>query len=316
MIESALVTLLNGLSYGLLLFLLSAGLTLIFGLMGVLNFAHASFYMLGAYVAYAVMGVAGFAVALVAAPVGGFLVGAAFERLCLRQVRRAGHLPEMLLTFGLSFLMLEAVQVVWGRAAVDLRVPDALDGPLFVLGGLQFPVYRAFMMAMALLVLAVLWWTLRRTRIGLVITAAVSHPHMVQALGHDVPKVMTLVFGGGCALAALAGAIGGVAYVTEPGMAAAVGPIVFVIVVIGGLGSLGGALVASLLIGVLQTAAVAADVSVNNLLAVLGLGVPPGHWAHPWLALELGDAAPMLPFLLLVVMLALRPQGLAGRRWS
>ncbi|PIY24788.1 MAG: branched-chain amino acid ABC transporter permease, partial [Comamonadaceae bacterium CG_4_10_14_3_um_filter_60_75] len=258
------ISLLNGISYGLLLFMLSSGLTLIFSMMGVLNFAHASFYMLGAYFAYTLTGWLGFWAALLLAPVGVGLFGALFERYVLRRVHQYGHVAELLITFGMSYILLELVQLVWGRSSVDYRVPVALDGPLFTLYGTQFPLYRAFMMGVALAMLVALWLLLTRSRVGLVIQAALTHPHMVEALGHNVPRVFMLVFGGGCALAGLAGVIGGNAFVTEPGMAAAVGGIIFVVVVVGGMGSLAGAFLASLLIGVLQTFAVAVDVSIQS----------------------------------------------------
>ena len=212
------ISLLNGVSYGLLLFMLSSGLTLIFSMMGVLNFAHASFYMLGAYFAYSVTSLVGFWPALLLAPLLVGVVGALFEKYCLRRVHKFGHVPELLITFGLSYIILELVQLVWGRSAMDYRVPQALDGPLFTLFGTQFPMYRAFMMLVAVLMLVAIWLLLTRTRIGLVIQAALTHPQTVEALGHNVPRVFMLVFGGGCALAGLAGVIGGNAYVTEPSM--------------------------------------------------------------------------------------------------
>ena len=280
------ISLLNGLSYGLLLFMLSSGLTLIFSMMGVLNFAHASFYMLGAYFGFQVTEGLGFWPALLLAPliVGG--LGALFERFLLRRVHRFGHVAELLITFGLSYLILEGVQLVWGRSSVDYRVPEALDGRLLTLFGTEFPTYRAFMMGVAVGMLAALWLLLKHTRVGLVIQAALTHPGMVEALGHNVPRVFMWVFGGGCALAGLAGVLGGNAFVTEPGMAAALGGMVFVVVVVGGIGSLGGAFLASLLIGLMQTFAVGLDVSV----------------------------APILPYVLMVLVLIFRPRGLAGAR--
>lgn len=312
--EFFVISLLNGLSYGLLLFMLSSGLTLIFSMMGVLNFAHASFYMLGAYLAYSLSTWLGFWPALVLAPLLVGLLGAAFERYALRRVHRFGHVPELLVTFGLSYIMVELVQLVWGRSAVDYRIPQALDGPLFTVFGLQFPTYRAFMMLVAVLMLLSLWLLLKRTRIGLVIQAALTHPEMVQALGHNVPRVFMGVFGGGCALAGLAGVIGGNAYVTEPGMAYSVGGVVFVVVVVGGMGSLAGAFLASLLIGVLQTLAVAMDVSVLSLLQGVGVMLPPSSVGYAVLKLKLSQVAPILPYLLLVLMLVFRPRGLLGTR--
>lgn len=308
------ISMLNGISYGLLLFMLSAGLTLIFSMMGVLNFAHASFYMIGAYVAYSTTATVGFWWSLLTAPLVAFVLGAAFERLCLRRVHKFGHVPELLITFGLSFLLFEVVQIVWGRAAVDYRVPAELDGPLFTVFETQFPKYRAFMMLVAVVMLLSLYLLLSRTRIGMVIRAALTHPEMVEALGHNVPRVMMMVFGGGAALAGLAGVIGGNAYATEPGMAQAVGPIIFVVVVVGGMGSLAGAFVASILIGVMQTFAVAIDQSLLTAGQALGLGWGPDTFGHGLLELKLSQVAPILPYLLLVLMLIFRPRGLMGTR--
>ena len=307
-------SLLNGISYGLLLFMLSSGLTLIFSMMGVLNFAHASFYMLGAYFAYTTTLFLGFWPSLVVAPLLTGVVGALFERFCLRRVHRFGHVAELLITFGLSFVILELVQLTWGRSAVDYRVPAILDGPLFTLYGTQFPMYRAFMMFVALLMLVSVWLLLSRTRIGLVIQGALTHPDIVEALGHNVPMVFMGVFGGGAALAGLAGVIGGNAYVTEPTMAGAVGPIIFVVVVVGGMGSLAGAFVASLLIGLIQTFAVALDQSALGALQWAGLAITPESFGYPLLKLKISQVAPILPYLLLVLMLIFRPKGLMGTR--
>jgi branched-chain amino acid transport system permease protein len=308
------ISLLNGISYGLLLFMLSSGLTLIFSMMGVLNFAHASFYMLGAYFAFAVSQVTGYWPALVIAPliVGG--LGALFEKYCLRRVHKFGNVPELLITFGLSFIILEVVQLIWGTSSVDYRVPAALEGPLFTIYGTQFPAYRAFMMLVALLMLVAIWLLLTRTRIGLVIQAALTHPDTVEALGHNVPRVFMLVFGGGAALAGLAGVIGGNAFVTEPGMAGAVGPVIFVVVVVGGMGSLSGAFLASLLIGVIQTFAIGTDSSLLGAAGTIGLDITPQTFGYALWKLKISQVAPILPFLFLVLMLIFRPKGLLGTR--
>ena len=308
------ISLLNGVSYGLLLFLLSSGLTLIFSMLGVLNFAHASFYMLGAYFAYAIAALLGFWPALVLAPLMTGLLGALFEKYLLRRVHRFGHVAELLITFGLGYVILELVQLVWGRNAMDYRVPQLLDGPVVTLFGAQFPAYRAFMMLVAVLVLLVLRLVLTRSRSGLVIQASLTHPDMVEALGHNVPRVFMLVFGGGCALAGLAGVIGGNTYVTEPGMAMSVGGIVFVVVVVGGMGSLTGAFMASLLIGIVQTLAVAVDASLLSLARLLHIGIAPDAFAYGLLRLKLSQLAPLLPYLLMVLMLIFRPRGLLGAR--
>ncbi|MFM8467614.1 MAG: branched-chain amino acid ABC transporter permease [Oxalobacteraceae bacterium] len=314
--EFTLISLLNGLSYGLLLFMLSSGLTLIFSMMGVLNFAHASFYMLGAYFGYAISQQLGFWPALVIAPLLTGLAGALVERFGLRAVHRHGHVSELLFTFGLSYVIAELVQLVWGRAAVPYKVPLALDGPLFALFTMAFPAYRGFMMLVAVLMVIAIWVLLTRTRIGLVIQAALTHPETVEALGHNVPRVFMLVFGGGCALAGLAGVIGGNAFVTEPAMAATVGSIIFVVVVVGGMGSLGGALLASLLIGMVQTFAVALDWSLLGPLARVGIAPSPELPVYRLLSLTLSEVAPILPYLLLVLVLIFRPRGLMGKRES
>ena len=308
------ISLLNGLSYGLLLFMLSSGLTLIFSMMGVLNFAHASFYMLGAYFAFSVTELIGFWPALIIAPLLVGLLGAGFEKYCLRRVHKFGHVPELLITFGLSYILLEMVQLAWGRSSVDYRVPIELSGPLFTLYGTQFPIYRGFMMLVALLMLLAVWLLLTRTRIGLVIQAALTHPDTVESLGHNVPRVFMMVFGGGSALAGLAGVIGGNAFVTEPGMAATVGSVIFVVVVVGGMGSLAGAFLASLLIGIVQTFAVAIDSSLMGGLQMLGATVTPQTFGYAVLKLKISQIAPIMPYLFLVLILIFRPKGLLGTR--
>ncbi|MCM2250810.1 MAG: branched-chain amino acid ABC transporter permease [Ramlibacter sp.] len=308
------ISLLNGLSYGLLLFMLSSGLTLIFSMMGVLNFAHAGFYMLGAYLGYTVSGWIGFAPALIVAPLVVGLLGALFERTCLRRVHPFGHVPELLITFGLSYIIMEVVQLIWGRLAVDYRKPDWLDFPLFNIYGTQFPAYRTFMMVVALVMLGMLYLLITRTRVGLVIQAALTHPETVEALGHNVPRVFTSVFGGGCALAGLAGAVGGAQFVTEPAMAITLGPIIFVVVVVGGMGSLPGAFLASVLIGIMDAFAVGSDRSLGDLVRVFGAEVGPATFGWTLLKVKVSQVAAILPYLLLVLILIFRPKGLLGTR--
>nr|WP_255763419.1 branched-chain amino acid ABC transporter permease [Pelomonas sp. P7] len=335
--DQFLISLLNGLSSGLLLFMLSSGLTLIFSMMGVLNFAHASFYMVGAYVAYSLVGVLGFWPALLLAPLIVGAMGAAFERLALRRVHKFGHVAELLITFGLSYVVLEVVQLVWGRTAVPFSPPPELQGSAFTLissptQGLSlvlgkaapelctaalcsnFPMTKAFMMAVALLMLVALWLLLTRTRVGLVIQASLTHPEMVEALGHNVPRVLMLVFGSGCALAGLAGVVGGITFVTEPNMAAFIGAIIFVVVVVGGIGSLAGAFVGSIVVGLLQTLPLTVDGSLATALTVMGLTVTPETPGYPVLRLALKDVAQILPYLLMVLILIFRPKGLLGTR--
>lgn len=306
------ISLMNGISYGLLLFMLSAGLTLIFSMMSVMNFAHASFYMLGAYFAYSLTGIIGFWPSLIVAPLAVGVIGAIFERYSLRRVHKFGHVAELLITFGLSYLVLEVVQLLWGRSAVPYALPPELQGALFSLYDVQFPKSRSFIMLVAVLMLVAVWLLLTRTRIGLIIQAALKNPEMVEALGHNVPRVFMFVFGGGAALAGLAGVIAGNTYVTEPSMAASVGSIIFVVVVVGGMGSLSGAFIASLLIGIVQTFAVALDISVVSLLATLDVSVAPKTFGYSLLSLTISQMAPILPYLFLVLILIFRPNGLLG----
>ena len=313
--DALLLSALNGLSYSLLLVLLASGLTLIFSMLGVLNFAHGSFYMLGAYLAWQSGQWLGFWGGLLAAPLGVALVATAFETGVLRRLRPQGHLPELLATFALGVVLVEVTRLLWGSASVPYAIPAALRGGLFRLGGLEFSAYRAFVMAVALAALGLSWLLLWRTRAGLIVQAALTHAPMVSALGHDVPAVQTAVFGAGAALAGLAGAVGGPLLITEPDMAAQMGALLFAVIVIGGLGSLRGALLGALLVGEVQTLAVAVDGSLADGLQHLGwmsAGSMPADRGllFSLLHLDLSRAAPLLPYALLVLVLALRPGGL------
>ncbi|HZQ60012.1 MAG TPA: branched-chain amino acid ABC transporter permease [Casimicrobiaceae bacterium] len=314
MLELATVSLLNGIVYGLLLFMLSSGLTLIFSMMGVLNFAHASFFMLGAYFSYQLGRWIGFWPALVIAPVLCALVGAAIERYGLRRVHASGHVAEILFTFGLAYVIEELVTMAWGRNAVSNDVPTAIDFALFHVFGSTFPAYKGLMMAISVAMFGALYLGLKRTRIGLVIQAALTHPKMVSALGHDVPAMFVLVFAIGSGLAGLAGVIGGFMLLTQPTLAHSIGPIVFVVVVVGGLGSLSGAFIASLLIGLLQTFAVAIDYSLLDVMRSAGMVVTRASPMYELLAVKVATVAPVVPYLLLVLMLIVRPRGLLGTR--
>lgn len=309
MLEIISVSLLNGLLYGMLLFLTAGGLTLIFGMTGVLNFAHAAFYMLGAYLGFECSRRAGFWFGLVVAPIVVGSLGAVVEKFMLRKVHRFGHSAELLFTFGLAIVMTEAAQMIWGRTAVDYRIPGSLDFVAFRLFETNYPFYRLFMLGIAVGMFAFLLTLFFRTRLGLVVQAALTHPDAVARLGHDVPRIFTVVFGLGCGLAALAGVIAGPVLVTQPDMAASLGPLLFVVVVIGGLGSLPGAFMAALLIGIIQTGAVAIDVSLASLFDGNVLRLP-DNLAR----LTVAQIAPILPYLLLVVMLVIRPRGLMGKR--
>lgn len=315
LMEFTFFTLLYGVSYGLLLFMLASGLTLIFSMMGVLSFAHGSFYMLGGYFAYEVTRHLGFWYALLIAPLLVGAVGAMVERYGLRSVHKYGHVHEILFTFGLSYVMVQMVMLIWGARGKVYRFPEELQGSLFRLFSTAFPVYRGFIMLVAVLMMVGLYLVLTRTRIGLVIQAALTHPETVEMLGHNVPRVNMLVFGGGCALAGLAGVIGGAALSSpSPAMGTAMGSIIFVIIIIGGMGSLVGALIASLLIGILQTFGIALDQSMSTVLSWVGVVVTPETPGHSLLTLTISQVAPIMPYLLMILILIFRPRGLMGKR--
>jgi branched-chain amino acid transport system permease protein len=311
LLEVATFSLLNGILYGMLLFMMASGLTLIFSMMGVLNFAHASFYMLGAYFGYEISRRVGFWPGLILSPVlvGG--IGALVERYGLRRVHPYGHVSELLFTFGLAFVIQELVEMFWGKAPVDYRVPGSLDFVAFQMFGTNYPAYRIFMLLAAAAMFVFLVAVLRNTRVGLIIRAALTQPDMVAMLGHNVPRVFMGVFGVGSALAGLAGAIVGPALVTQPSMAEELGPILFVVVIVGGMGSLAGAFVASLLVGIVQTLAVAINVSLS---AVFGSVAPP-LLGDLW-TVTVAQLAPVIPYALLIVVLVVRPTGLMGTRES
>lgn len=312
--EIVLVSLLNGLVYGMLLFMLASGLTLIFSMMGVLNFAHASIYMIGAYLAFTVSQYVGFFPALVIAPILCGLLGAAIEVFGLRRVHSNGHIAELLFTFGLVFVIQRAVQMIWGMLPMAYRVPALLDFPLFTFYGQYFPAYRGFMLLVSAGMLLATWVLLKKTRVGLIIQASLTHPQMVSALGHNVPRVFTLVFAGGCMLAGLAGVIGGNYQTTEPGMADGMGPIVFVVVVFGGLGSLMGCFIASILMGMIQTFAVVINASMFDLLKPLGVTLPGDNLFTEFMTMPVARIGALLPFLLMILILLFRPRGLMGTR--
>jgi branched-chain amino acid transport system permease protein len=282
-------------------------------MMGVLNFAHASFYMIGAYFAYTLTGIVGFWPALILAPILCGLVGAGIEMFGLRRVHKNGHVAELLFTFGLAFAIEEVVQIIWGKSPVDFRVPPSLDFPAFTIFSTNYPAYKMFMLLVSIVIFAVLLITLKKTRIGLIVQAALTHPHMVGHLGHNVGRIFMLVFGVGTALAAVAGVIAGPALVTQANMAGLLGPILFVVVVVGGLGSLPGAFAASLLIGLVQTFAVSMNGSLSGAFGPLS-----PDYAATWLAdiwnVTIAQIAPIMPYVLLVLILIFRPMGLLGTR--
>ncbi len=312
-----IINIIDGLIYGLLLFMLSSGLTLIFSMMGVLNLSHAAFYMLGAYLAYQISVFTGFWVGLIVAPILVTILGAAVERYGLRRVHQYGHVPELIFTFGLFFVIEELVQYIWGRSMVNYNSPESLDFIAFSLAGGTIPAYKVFMLLTSVGIFVALYYVLAKTRVGMIIQAALSYPKTVEALGHNVPLVFMGVFGVGTGLAGLAGVIAGPSLTTFPGMAFLLGSIVFVCVVVGGLGSLFGAFVASLLIGWLQTFAASYNIGAADILIAFGYEFPKDVYYHPWRdlwTLTLPQIGPILPYILLILVLVFRPNGLFGKR--
>jgi branched-chain amino acid transport system permease protein len=278
-----------GLANGMLLFLVAAGLSLIFGVCRIINFAHGAFFMLGAYLAFTVVSATAnsvpmFVVAVVLSTFGVVLFGMAFEVLFLRRIYRSPQAFQLLLTFGLVLILGDAVKLVWGREENSIGVPAGLDG--FVRPfGVTFPVYRLCLIAIGLAICAAFWALLYRTRWGTLVRAAAADREMLQALGVDVSSVFTLVFGAGCGLAGLAGALAAPIASIGPGLHAQVLIDAFAVVVIGGMGSFPGALAGALLIGQ------------ANAFGIL---------AFPALAI-------VMPFIVMTLLLIVRPWGLLGR---
>jgi branched-chain amino acid transport system permease protein len=276
----------HGLAYGMLLFLVASGLTMIFGMMGILNIAHASFAMLSAYFCYQVMLLTGnFWVALLIAPVVAGIFGVLTERFLLRTVHQQGHLAELLITVGIMMVILEAVKVGWGTESLVVKIPPSLGG-LVHFAGLTYPIYRLFVIGLSILILGIMALILFKTRLGKIVRAAVSDADMVSALGINTPLVFMLVFGIGIWLAGVAGAVAGPLLTVFPGMADQLGMDAFVVVVVGGFGSLLGAFIVALFLGELNA---------------YGIQFIP-------------RLAPVLMFAFMAIVLAFKPMGLFGER--
>lgn len=272
--DNLLPQLLNGLVTSMLLFILAAGLSLIFGLMDVINLAHGAFYLLGGYVGLAIVrGLGSFWLALVLTPI---LVGAAgllLEYFLLRRlVGRRRHLEQVLLTFGISLVIVDATRAVWGARVEAVRVPSLLAGQVGVFD-LQFPVYRLAVIGLGLALALGLWLLIERTRLGAIVRAGVSDARMVSGLGIDVNRVFAGVFGFGTALAGLAGVVGAPVFSLYPGLDSEILILALVVVVVGGLGTLKGAFFGSLVIGLADTfgKALAPEFSRFLLFAVMAL---------------------------------------------
>jgi branched-chain amino acid transport system permease protein len=276
----------HGLAYGMLLFLVASGLTMIFGMMGILNIAHASFYMLAGYFCYQILQMTGnFWLALLIGPVGAGFCGVLAERFLLRKVHVQGHLAELLITVGIMFVILETVKLFWGTESMMIKIPESLDG-LLNFAGLSYPIYRLFVIGLSSVILGIMALVLYKTRLGKIVRAAVSDADMVSALGINMPVVFMLVFGMGTWLAGVAGVVAGPLLTVFPGMADQMGMDCFVVVVVGGFGSLIGAFVVALFLGELNA---------------YGIQFIP-------------RLAPVLMFAFMAIVLSFKPMGLFGER--
>ena len=246
--------LLNGLQLGITLFLMSAGLTLVFGIMQVINLAHGSFYMIGAYVGATVTGVTGsFILGIISALAAAGIAGMAVEVLVLRQLYGRDHLDQVLATFGLIFFFNEMTRIIWGKQPLFMDMPIWLKGNIELLPGLVYPLYRLAVILVGALVALLLWYLFSRTRLGMQIRAGASNRDMVGALGVNIQLLYTLVFGLGTLLAGLAGVMAGPIFAVESGMGESILILTFVVIVIGGIGSVRGAVVGALLVGLVDT---------------------------------------------------------------
>ena len=281
-VYSFLIQLLNSVQYGLLLFLVASGLTLIFGIMGIINLAHGSFYMIGAYMAFSLASLTGsLFVAIVLGTVLSVVLGVVLEWALFSHLYKRDHLQQVLLTYGLILVFEELRSIIVGDDVHGVNVPDILNWSLPLTDTLSYPVYRLFMSAVCVVLAGLLYVLIRRTRLGMMIRAGASNREMVQSLGLNINLVYRLVFALGVALAAFAGMIAAPVSSVYPGMGTQVLIICFVVVVIGGIGSIWGALVAALLIGLADTFGKvlipeAAGVTVYVLMAVILLWRPEG----------------------------------------
>jgi branched-chain amino acid transport system permease protein len=291
---------LNGLQFGLMLFLLAAGLTLVFGIMDMINLAHGSLYMVGAYLAAAVAAATGsFLLAVLAALVGTAVLGMALEMTLLRRLYARDHLSQVLATFALILMLNEGVRIVWGDQPLMLNTPAALSGPVELLPGLNYPAYRLLIIGVGLAVALLLWVLVTRTRYGAWVRAGASNRPMATAMGVNIRLLFTAVFGFGAALCALAGALLGPLLAVQVGMGESILILAFVVIVVGGIGSVRGALVGSLLVGVVDTAS-------RTLLPALLRQL-----ASPEVSANLGPAlASILIYVLMAAILFWKPRGL------
>jgi len=277
---------LHGLAYGMLLFLVASGLTLIFGMMGILTLAHAAFFMLSAYLGFQVMQMTqNFWLALLIAPGVTGILGVLCERFLIRRVHAMGHIGELILTVGIGLVILDAVKSIWSTDSLYLDIPESLQG-LVSIAGMEYPIYRLFIIGMALLLLIILAVILYKTRLGMIVRAAVSDAGMVNALGVNVPLGFMLVFGVGTWMAGVAGVAIAPILTVFPGLADQMGMDAYIIVVVGGFGSLSGAFLVSIIFGLLSS-----------------YGVQ-----------FISQLAPVLMFIFMAIILIIKPVGIFGER--
>ena len=299
-----IVQILNGLQFGVLLFLIAAGLTLVFGVMDFINLAHGVQYMLGAYLAVMFYTLTGsFVAALVLALAAALAFGLLLEFTVFRHLYDRDHLEQVIATFGIIIFLNQGVKVVWGAAPLNLPIPEALAGTVQLMPGLVYPVWRLVIIASGLIVALMLYILVSRTRVGMLVRAGATHSRIVSALGVDIRRLFMIVFGFGTMLAAFAGIMIAPILSVEPGMGDSVLILAFVVIVIGGIGSMRGAFIAALLIGLVDT------LGRSFMIDILRLFMPPSP------ARTVGPAiASMLIYVLMALVLYFRPAGLFPAR--
>ncbi|MEA1915446.1 MAG: branched-chain amino acid ABC transporter permease [Campylobacterota bacterium] len=292
--------LINGLQLGVMLFLMSAGLTLVFGIMQVINLAHGSFYMMGAFVAATVTIHSGnFMIGMLAGLVVAGIIGMLVELTILRQLYKRDHLDQVLATFGLIFFFNELTRIIWGRQPLFMDIPTWLNGTVEIFPGIDYPLYRLAIIIVGILVALFLYLLFSRTRLGMQIRAGATNRDIISALGVNIKLLYTLVFGLGVMLAALAGVMAGPILAVEVGMGESILILTFVVIVIGGIGSVQGALVGALLVGLVDTLGRAYLPSILSLLMSSEVGNTLG-----------APIAAMSIYILMAVILAFKPNGL------
>jgi len=291
-----LIQLLNGVQYGLLLFLVSSGLTLVFGIMGIINVAHGSFYMIGAYLAWSLTGQLGnFWIALPAGIALAVIIGLALELTLIRKLYERNHLYQVLLTYGLILVFEELRSILWGDDVRGINIPPLLDTSIALTETMTYPVYRLWISAVCVAVAGLMYWVIQHTRLGMMIRAGSANREMVQSLGINIQLLYRVVFAAGITLAALAGMIAAPVSTVFPGMGNQILIICFVVVVIGGMGSVKGALVASLLIGLVDTFGKVLHLEIGGLKL-------------------LPELSSMTVYLLMAAILLWRPEGIFGAK--